>query len=63
MIASTIGLDLAKHIFHVHAVDAAGSVVRTAALRRGEMIKFFGMQSHALLVWKRALPRTIGLAS
>ena len=41
MIASTIGLDLAKHNFHVHAVDAGGSVVKTAALRRSEMIKFF----------------------
>lgn len=41
MIASTIGLDLAKHNFHVHAVDAAGSVIKTAALRRSEMIKFF----------------------
>jgi len=41
MIASTIGLDLAKHNFHVHAVDAAGLVIKTAALRRSEMIKFF----------------------
>lgn len=39
MIASTIGLDLAKHNFNIHAVDAVGSLVRTAALRRGEMIK------------------------
>lgn len=41
MIASTIGLDLAKHTFHVHAVDARGLVIKTAALRRSEMIKFF----------------------
>lgn len=41
MIASTIGLDLAKHKFHVHAVDAAGSSIKAAALRRSEMIKFF----------------------
>ena len=41
MIASTIGLDLAKHNFHVHAVDADGLVIKIAALRRSEMIKFF----------------------
>ncbi len=41
MIASTIGLDLAKHNFHVHAVDADGLVIKTATLRRSEMIKFF----------------------
>ncbi len=40
MIASTIGLDLAKHNFHVHAVDTDGAVIKTAALRRSEMIKF-----------------------
>jgi len=34
MIASTIGLDLVKHNFHVHTVDAAGLVIKTAALRR-----------------------------
>ena len=41
MTISTIGLDLAKHNFHVHAVDAAGSVMRTVALARGERIEFF----------------------
>ena len=51
MIASTIGLDLAKHSFHVHAVDAEGSVIKTAALRRSEMIKFF----------KSAVPCLVGM--
>ncbi|KQY15661.1 hypothetical protein ASE23_25310 [Rhizobium sp. Root73] len=41
MIASTIGVDLAKHNIQVHVVDAGGSVVKTAALWRTEMIKFF----------------------
>jgi len=41
MIASIIGLDLPKHTFHVHAVDARGLVIETSALRRSEMIKFF----------------------
>ncbi len=66
MTINTIGLDLAKHNFHVHGVDAAGSVVRTAALRRGEMIRFFrnakpclvGMEACATAhYWARELMR------
>ena len=37
---TTIGLDLAKHVFQVHAIDAAGQVV-VRQLRRGEVLKFF----------------------
>lgn len=38
---STIGLDLAKHVFQVHGVDEQGSVVVRQALRRGAVVKFF----------------------
>ena len=38
---STIGLDLAKSIFQVHGVDAAGAVVVRKALRRSQMLPFF----------------------
>ena len=38
---TTIGLDLAKHVFQVHAVDAAGEVVLERRLRRGQVIAFF----------------------
>jgi transposase len=38
---STIGLDLAKHVFQVHGVDEQGSVVVRKALRRGAVVKFF----------------------
>jgi hypothetical protein len=31
---TTVGLDLAKHIFQVHGVDASGRVIVTKALRR-----------------------------
>jgi transposase len=34
---SMIGLDLAKNVFQIHGIDAAGTVV----LRRGQMEKFF----------------------
>ena len=38
---TTIGLDIAKHVFQVHGVDAAGNVVIRPRLRRGEVLTFF----------------------
>ena len=38
---STIGLDLAKSIFQVHGVDAAGAVAVRKALRRSQVLPFF----------------------
>nr|WP_315858352.1 hypothetical protein [Rhizobium leguminosarum] len=49
MIASTLGLDLAKHNFHIHVVDADGSVIKTTALRRSEIISFFQRVSPCLV--------------
>ena len=38
---TTIGLDLAKHWFQVHGVDADGQVVVRRKLRRSEVLAFF----------------------
>jgi transposase len=38
---TTIGLDLAKHVFQVHAIAADGSVVLKKRLRRGQVHAFF----------------------
>jgi len=38
---TTIGLDLAKHVFQVHGVDATGNVVVRKRLRRSQVIAFF----------------------
>ena len=38
---TTVGLDLAKRIFQVHAVDASGDVVVRKALRRSQVLPFF----------------------
>ena len=38
---TTIGLDLAKSVFQVHGVDAAGEVVIRKALRRSQVLPFF----------------------
>ena len=38
---TTVGLDLAKNVMQVHAVDAAGNVVVNKPVRRGKLIAFF----------------------
>jgi transposase len=38
---ATVGLDLAKSIFQVHAIDAVGGVVVRRALRRANLLDFF----------------------
>jgi transposase len=38
---STIGLDIAKNVFQVHGVDAAGTVVGRRSLRRRQVVAFF----------------------
>lgn len=39
---STIGLDIAKHVFQVHGVDTEGAVVVRRKLRRDDVATFFG---------------------
>jgi transposase len=38
---STIGIDLAKTVFQIHAVDADGETVICKRLRRAEVLSFF----------------------
>ena len=38
---STIGLDIAKSVFQVHGVDAAGQVVLRRRLKRRYVLVFF----------------------
>jgi transposase len=38
---TTIGLDIAKRVFQVHGVDAAGKAVLRRKLQRAEVLKFF----------------------
>ena len=37
----TIGLDLAKHVFQLHGVDASGATVLRKRLRRSQVVAFF----------------------
>ena len=36
-----VGLDLAKHVFQVHAIDVAGQIVVAKAIRRKDLLAFF----------------------
>lgn len=46
---TTIGLDLAKNVFQVHAVDASGTPVLRKAFRRGQLLTFFRGLSPCLI--------------
>jgi len=46
---TTIGLDLAKHVFQVHGVDASGATVLRKQLRRGQVVAFFATLPRCLV--------------
>ncbi len=45
----TIGIDLAKNVFQVHGVDAAGEAVIRHQLRRSQVLPFFRKQPPCLI--------------
>jgi transposase len=46
---TTVGLDLAKHVFQVHGVDASGRVVVAKAIRRNKLVEFFASLPRCLV--------------
>jgi len=38
---TTVGLDLAKHIFQVHCIDGLGRIVVAKSIRRNKLLEFF----------------------
>jgi transposase len=46
---TTVGLDLAKNVFQVHAVDEAGTIVVRRRLRRSQVLAFFAGLSPCLV--------------
>ena len=46
---STIGLDLAKSVFQVHAVDEAGRVVLRSQIKRAQLLAFFAALTPCLV--------------
>jgi transposase len=46
---TTVGLDLAKHVFQVHAIGAFGRVIVAKALRRKDVLFFFAQLPKCLV--------------
>jgi transposase len=44
-----VGLDLAKNVFQVHAIDAQGAVIVAKPVRLGQLLKFFASLPHCLV--------------
>jgi transposase len=55
-----VGLDLAKRVFEVHAVDANGEIVVARKLGRAQLIPFSPRCRRARWRWRRASRRIIG---
>ena len=51
---SMIGLDLAKNVFAVHGIDAAGNVVIRRSFRRAQLEKFFAALPPGVVVGMEA---------
>jgi hypothetical protein len=49
-----IGLDIAKHVFQVHGIDAQEKVVVRKQVRRSQVLRFF-RRTPALPCWVRGL--------
>ena len=60
---TTIGLDIAKSVFQVHGVDAAGQVVIRRQLKRRHVLAFFQKLPPCLVGIEACARLTIGRAS
>ena len=60
---TTIGLDIAKSVFQVHGVDAAGQVLIRRQLKRRAVLAFFQKLPYVWLGSRLAPRRTTGRAS
>ncbi len=49
MTPTTVGLDLAKNVFHVHVADAYGATIDSKRLTRRELLPFFKSLSACLV--------------
>ena len=59
----TVGLDLAKSVFQVHAIAGDGAVLVRRKLRRAEVIGFFADLPGASSAWRHVHRLIIGRGS
>ena len=55
-----VGLDIAKNIFQVHAVDALGLVIVARPVRRGQVLSFLPRCRRVSSALRLAVRRIIG---
>ncbi len=60
---TTIGLDIAKNVFHAHGADASGSPVFSRKISRAKLLEFFANSRVAWWRWRHAEEHTTGLAN
>jgi transposase len=46
---TTIGLDIAKHVFHAHGADERGQKIFSRKITRAKLLEFFGCQPRCLV--------------
>lgn len=46
---TTVGIDLAKSVFQIHAIDAVGAVVVNKAVRRAGFLQLMGQMPPCLI--------------
>ena len=47
--ATTIGLDIAKHVFQVHGADGAGHVLFRKRITRAKLLSFLAAQARCVV--------------
>jgi transposase len=62
-VVTTVGFDIAKSVFQVHGVDAAGQVVIRRQLKRRSVLAFFQKCPRAWWASRPVPHRTIGRVS
>jgi transposase len=60
---TTIGIDLAKHVFQIHGADAQGKAVLKKALKRAQMLPYFANLAPCLIGMEAWAARTTGRES
>ncbi len=60
---TTVGLNLAKHVFFIHAVDNEGKVLVAREVRRRDLLAFFAALPACRVGWKRAARHITGAAN
>ncbi len=46
---TVIGMDIAKHVFQLHAVNAATGEIERIKLKRNQLLDFFAKREHSLV--------------